>query len=787
MRNQKFRKKIICFFIVVIICFSFNLVAVAVDYSKLPISVIKHINVRNLYSNILRSAGFSILVLIGQLIDIVYVSVNTVCKLNLYEAFKNIPFLSDNKFFTIAWAVLSFALIIAAIFLMVNPSKLKLSDLTRNTIISIVLLMVFPTIYDCVEDLKNSGVKDVDTITITATDTNSTLGEQMLSGLIIDLPYSASRNTLEHYSYRMSVDDTAISPYYIDINAVMDNKDFSYKVDSIDDSNSKRQKYSELTTANKMTLLVLHTYYSEYVATGEIYDSGEATGIDSVGRPIYENARTLTGKEAEMFLIQKISENGTVSRLGLSENVLACNNLSAALDAAEAAIKELNTVYNDKVTLNADNIVGQYQLTELMTQDEFDDLNSFDKLWTNIKTGGYGVEYIYAYDYMFILGLVFMLVTLVCLCFAGFKIVATLFDLVFIQLIAPIVFASDVQGSGRTKKLINELISSALIIVTVLLIFKAYLIVLIWMLGKNFNIIIQLFLIFGGAKFVIDGPDLVTKLLGIDAGIKSGYGAVAGMQTAMHMAGGAMHTARNTIHNVGRAVTAPSRAVNSTAQKLGTIAGRMDNIKAKTPDKYTAKSEALSAKADKLRQSDKDGNPQRADKYDRKAQKYADKANNYDPSSPKSSIGAFVGAITGDNQQGKAGQAFRSARNQVNDNNARYNDYMSNQGMRFENVKGEKGDTGLQGQKGEKGEKGDVGVTEPKAFENENQGFNTTAATAEQANKGTALNHDTKTTPTEPANNYDTSKTSNIATEPSSKGTALNHNTKPAPPAKKEE
>ena len=131
----------------------------------------------------------------------------------------------------------------------------------------------------------------------------------------------------------------------------------------------------------------------------------------------------------------------------------------------------------------------------------------------------------------------------IAILFATLKLAGMLYDLVFINIIAPIVVASDAHGNGRAKKMISEMVTTYIIFILVVFLLKIYINAIDVILSADINFIIQMVLIIMGAKFVIDGPDIIVKLTGTDAGVKSGYGALMGMRAATSMATGAARSA----------------------------------------------------------------------------------------------------------------------------------------------------------------------------------------------------------------------------------------------------
>ena len=95
-------------------------------------------------------------------------------------------------------------------------------------------------------------------------------------------------------------------------------------------------------------------------------------------------------------------------------------------------------------------------------------------------------------------GIIVLVCVLICLLSAGIRLVRLLLDIVFMQIIGPIVFASDLQDSGRTKRLLTEVISSFIVIIIVLLLIKLYIMILLWTFRQDISWITKLLLVFGG-------------------------------------------------------------------------------------------------------------------------------------------------------------------------------------------------------------------------------------------------------------------------------------------------
>lgn len=178
-----------------------------------------------------------------------------------------------------------------------------------------------------------------------------------------------------------------------------------------------------------------------------------------------------------------------------------------------------------------------------MTQQEYDDLDTTDKMIQSL-TVGQGAEHIYRYNYDFWFSLIFLLTVAVAIILATFKLGTMLFDIIITQLLAGAIAATGVTNSGRTKMVVQNLVSSYVIFILVAFMLKVYIkAILIIHNMSSLNYITQLILIACFAKGVIACPDFITRILGIDAGNKNSMGTVYAMSSVargLGMAGAAI-------------------------------------------------------------------------------------------------------------------------------------------------------------------------------------------------------------------------------------------------------
>lgn len=572
--KPKYRYVFIAFCTILFATLCFGITAAAVDYDSLSSDVLEHIKVRTGARNGIRTAQFAVLKTIAMVVDEFDEAIDVIMHLNLYD-------LLDGKLNwdlqPLAWAVLSLFIIIAGFTLMVFADKLKITDTLRSIIISSTIIVAFPTLISAFSDLKNKGVDTVDNLPseVNQVDENGLvygLGDALLSSNIIAI---TDVDGQLHY-YDEVVNRYPGSIYHLNINDCLDNNNWDKEPVGIDGIDGSQTRYDELTTLNMMDLLGLRSQYVVYMqAVNNDYDvivsdtqyisgDGGAREPDYIqdGQPHWTDV-TMTVGEYRKYLINLISTRTEVIDQGLQSEVAARNTIEEALEVIkDTVIRRLNIQQNKYYAAHGTSTTYFYR--ELSTQEDYENMAWYDKLIMQVKTFGYPSEYIYAYDMNFCFTLFILVVTAVCLLFAGFKLGTMLYDILFMSLIGSVAAATDATGAGRAKKIIMELISSYTIFIVVAFVLKIYLISVTGIYNHIDNVIAQIILLIAGAKFVIDGPDIVVKLLGIDAGVKSGAATLT-----------AMHSAASMVQNVGRTVSKAGATALAAPSKIGSVAGSM--------------------------------------------------------------------------------------------------------------------------------------------------------------------------------------------------------------------
>lgn len=163
------------------------------------------------------------------------------------------------------------------------------------------------------------------------------------------------------------------------------------------------------------------------------------------------------------------------------------------------------------------------------------------------------------------------------------KVARVMYELAFHGIAVMFVAGSDINGGQRIKKMITEIVSSFAVLFVMVLILKLYTYFTSWALEIKSDIgwLPYILVMIAGAWAVIDAPDIVTRILGIDAGLRSGWQAMAGAYAGSKTAGSIGKGAGKGIAGLGSGVAGgkglidglrgkqpPSASANQGASKI---------------------------------------------------------------------------------------------------------------------------------------------------------------------------------------------------------------------------
>lgn len=139
-------------------------------------------------------------------------------------------------------------------------------------------------------------------------------------------------------------------------------------------------------------------------------------------------------------------------------------------------------------------------------------------------------EKYYQYNVDWFTVMITLAITAFTLLTIAIKLAKLFFELTFNYVLATIIAPADIHSGQKTKQVIQSILNIFLVTIMVFLSMKIYI------LGTDFidaklDGVAYLIALFAFSLAVIDGPNIVERLFGIDAGLKSSYGALAGAYT----------------------------------------------------------------------------------------------------------------------------------------------------------------------------------------------------------------------------------------------------------------
>lgn len=622
MRVSKTKKYAFSVFITLLIStMSLSILAFAADPRTLLPEVQEIIVKKTWHGEMVQNVEYTLLKWLAYVVDYISEAVDQVLNFNLYNVIKDV-FNIDTIIYPIAWALAGMTVVLIGILIIVNADKIHITDYVRNILTSLFFLIALPILVSSFTDLKTVGVQFAKDNTTKDTATNRTIGEYILASNIYNVNSSINQNKLVKQSQVSSFGVNPSTVYSMNINLGLDPSKTQYRTVTTADHYdvTPTYRFDDLTFEHKLELLDLvddYAFWQQRVswaqATADSDDEpykititrGEGNNRHSTDYYVITSQAPYYQASFEYYIICEAAENAahelqnrgiTIQASQVASMIMYCQNSDTFEEAinrlSKGAFRELDFYGNAMSAiqiLNISNIEdfadngfehhsgGSFeQLKEASDFSDGDMSAQFDKLWQYVSVG-HLTENNHFYRVNFLWGLFMLIITAVCLIFAGLKLASLLYDIMFAQIVAPIVVATDMGGAGRLKKVILNLLNCFLSVIIVVLDLRLYILILTEIQDSSLlsNPIAVIFITVAGCKFVIDGPDLVVHLLGIDAGVKSGVSTIMGLRTAGQIASGAGHTLS---HIAGKGI---SKAGGTVAGGIGgAISGGINGAKA---------------------------------------------------------------------------------------------------------------------------------------------------------------------------------------------------------------
>ncbi|TCI75686.1 hypothetical protein EVJ20_13440 [Exiguobacterium sp. SH0S1] len=246
------------------------------------------------------------------------------------------------------------------------------------------------------------------------------------------------------------------------------------------------------------------------------------------------------------FSDEAIAEIGTDSlydgEASLSESILKRN----VHDLIEHDSKDFNATTGEALNAIPTELIDNIRINEIFDKNNYDLSATGNKLaesyilWNGRETSlgkldQGGVEWNNQYYYRYQPNWLTIFVTLGIMGFTLFSIAYKLarlsFELAFNYVLAILVAPADLHSGQKTKKVIQSILNTFLVIILIFVSIKLYTIGTAY-LAETLNGFAYLIALIAFSVALIDGPNMVERLFGIDAGLKRGWGVALGSYAA---------------------------------------------------------------------------------------------------------------------------------------------------------------------------------------------------------------------------------------------------------------
>ncbi|WP_215112692.1 MULTISPECIES: pLS20_p028 family conjugation system transmembrane protein [unclassified Exiguobacterium] len=253
-----------------------------------------------------------------------------------------------------------------------------------------------------------------------------------------------------------------------------------------------------------------------------------------------------TMSRIQEFSDEAIAEIGTDSlydrEASLSESILKRN----VHDLIEHDSKNFDATTGESLNAIPTELIDNIRINEIFDKNNYDLSATGNKLaesyilWNGKETSlgkldQGGVEWNNQYYYRYQPNWLTIFVTLGIMGFTLFSIAYKLarlsFELAFNYVLAIIVAPADLHSGQKTKKVIQSILNTFLVIILIFVSIKLYTIGTAY-LAETLDGFAYLIALIAFSVALIDGPNMVERLFGIDAGLKRGWGVALGAYAA---------------------------------------------------------------------------------------------------------------------------------------------------------------------------------------------------------------------------------------------------------------
>lgn len=191
----------------------------------------------------------------------------------------------------------------------------------------------------------------------------------------------------------------------------------------------------------------------------------------------------------------------------------------------------------------------------------------------------------YRFHINFFTIIVTLLITAFVMLFTAIKMIKLSIELAFSKVMTTFVAVADLSGGQRIRQSINGIISIFVAMISTMLMLKLYILGTAYLSDKISGIGTILAMI-GCAIFVIDGPNYIEKMFGVDAGLSSVWRTITGMNSALDILGKLGNATSEMAKNLGEGILGGLSFAKGMADEAmnSSLEEQMENAKKKDGD-----------------------------------------------------------------------------------------------------------------------------------------------------------------------------------------------------------
>ncbi|WEV22854.1 pLS20_p028 family conjugation system transmembrane protein [Clostridium perfringens] len=253
---------------------------------------------------------------------------------------------------------------------------------------------------------------------------------------------------------------------------------------------------------------------------------GEIQGESQFSDQIISNNVT------DLYLLDQanfpIKDDGTVGDIDVKNNV--GNNITKINPIEEIDRDKVNNkkVFENEIIFDSN---GEANLNKIVGLFKWDD------------------EY-YRYHINYMTIIVTLLITAFVMIFTSVKMIKLSIELAFSKVMTTFVAVADLSNGQRMRQSVNGIISIFVAMISTMLMLKLYILGTAY-LSDKISGIGTICAMLGCAIFVIDGPNYIEKMFGVDAGLSSVWRTVMGINSAMDILGKLGNTTSEMVKKAG--------------------------------------------------------------------------------------------------------------------------------------------------------------------------------------------------------------------------------------------